>query len=141
MIEKLCTTRKLYAYGALRDHFVEKNLIGFVRLGDEKHPSSGCAVVMCNLPERFVVVITIFPGRCTDDSFHSERPKDAGITMNVGAVSFPIERASSRTDHLRQANEGSWKNLLDSSASVSVGSNGDGRFTCSGQVAVWVKSA
>ncbi|KAG8747350.1 hypothetical protein FRC10_001529 [Ceratobasidium sp. 414] len=103
-IETLCTARKLYAYGALKDYFIQKNLIGFVRLGDEKHPG-GCAVVMCNLPE-------------------SERPKDVGITMNVGA-----------------ANQGSWKNLLDSSASVSVGSNGDGRFTCSGQVSVWVKSA
>ncbi|KAG9120641.1 hypothetical protein FRC07_003797 [Ceratobasidium sp. 392] len=104
-IETLCTARKLYAYGALKDYFVEKNLIGFVRLGDEKHPG-GCAVVMCNLPE-------------------SERPKDVGINMNVGP-----------------ANQGSWKNLLDSSAvSVSVGSNGYGRFTCSGQVSVWVKSS
>ncbi|KAG8678928.1 hypothetical protein FRC08_017366, partial [Ceratobasidium sp. 394] len=103
-IEALCTARKLYAYGALKDYFIEKNLIGFVRHGDEKHPG-GCAVVMCNLPE-------------------SERSKDVGITMNVGA-----------------ANQGSWKNLLDSSATVSVGSNGDGRFTCSGQVSVWVKSA
>ncbi|QRV75214.1 alpha-amylase [Ceratobasidium sp. AG-Ba] len=103
-IETLCTARKLYAYGALRDYFVAKNLIGFVRLGDEKHPG-GCAVVMSNLPE-------------------SERSQDLGITMNVGAV-----------------NQGSWKNLLDSSAaSVSVGSNGNGRFTCSGQVSVWVKS-
>jgi hypothetical protein len=95
MIETLCTARKLYAYGALRDHFVEKNLIGFVRLGDEQHPSSGCAVVMCNLPERFVVAIATFSGQYTYDTSHSERPKDAGITMNVGAVSFPIEHALS----------------------------------------------
>jgi alpha-amylase len=52
-IETLCTARKMYAYGSLKDYFLEKNLIGFVRSGDEKHPG-GCAVVMCNLPERCV---------------------------------------------------------------------------------------
>lgn len=52
-IQILCSARKQYAYGALKDYFVEKNLIGFVRLGEDKHPN-GCAVVMCNLPERYV---------------------------------------------------------------------------------------
>lgn len=53
-IEVLCSVRKQYAYGALKDYFIEKNLIGFVRLGGEdKHPN-GCAVVMCNLPARCV---------------------------------------------------------------------------------------
>lgn len=60
-IETMCTARKLYAYGALRDYFVEKNLIGFVRLGDEKHPG-GCAVVMSNLPERCAAATETHPG-------------------------------------------------------------------------------
>ncbi|KAF8753540.1 Glycoside hydrolase family 13 protein [Rhizoctonia solani] len=64
-IEVLCAARKLYAYGGLRDYFTEKNLIGFVRSGDDKHPG-GCAVVMCNLLE-------------------SERTGETGIAMNVGA--------------------------------------------------------
>lgn len=55
MIETLCTARKLYAYGPVVDYFVEKNLIGFVRLGDEKH-LNGCVVVMCNLPEEYVAL-------------------------------------------------------------------------------------
>ncbi|CAE6505313.1 unnamed protein product [Rhizoctonia solani] len=103
-IETLCTARKLYAYGSLKDYFVQKNVIGFTRSGDEKH-SNGCAVVMCNLPK-------------------SERTGEIAINMKVGAV-----------------NAGSWKNLLDpTGATVSVTSTGDGRFTCPGQVAVWVKS-
>jgi len=103
-IQTLCSARKQYAYGALKDYFVEKNLIGFVRPGEDKHPN-GCAVVMCNLPE-------------------SERSGEVGIIMNVGA-----------------ANVGSWKNLLDPSASVTVAADGSGRFTCSGQLSVWVKSS
>ena len=55
-IQILCSARKQYAYGVLKDYFVEKNLIGFVRLGEDKHPN-GCAVVMCNLPERSVSVM------------------------------------------------------------------------------------
>ncbi|ELU40692.1 hypothetical protein AG1IA_05283 [Rhizoctonia solani AG-1 IA] len=103
-IEVLCAARKLYAYGGLRDYFTEKNLIGFVRSGDDKHPG-GCAVVMCNLLE-------------------SERTGETGIAMNVGAN-----------------NAGSWKNLLDPSATtVTVPSSGNGWFPCSEQVAVWVKS-
>ncbi|CAE6414982.1 unnamed protein product [Rhizoctonia solani] len=103
-IETLCTARKLYAYGSLKDYFVQKNVIGFTRSGGEKH-SNGCAVVMCNLAK-------------------SERTGEIAINMKVGAV-----------------NAGSWKNLLDpTGVTVSVTSTGDGRFTCPGQVAVWVKS-
>ena len=57
-IETLCTARKLHAYGSLKDYFAHKNVIGFTRSGDEKHPS-GCAVVMCNLPERYVLHMKI----------------------------------------------------------------------------------
>lgn len=78
---------------------MEKNLIGFVRLGNDKHPN-GCAVVMCNLPERCVSALQMRallheadPASC------SERSDEVGIMMNVGAVSFPVPLALDSSDH------------------------------------------
>ncbi|PFH52986.1 glycoside hydrolase family 13 protein [Amanita thiersii Skay4041] len=42
----LIKARKMFAYGATEDYFIQKNCIGFVRMGDQTHP--GCAVILSN---------------------------------------------------------------------------------------------
>ena len=48
MIDKLALVRKNHAYGDQDDYFMEKDLIGFVRHGDDKHPGKVAAVVSLN---------------------------------------------------------------------------------------------
>nr|AOC97453.1 alpha-amylase [Flammulina velutipes] len=63
-LEKLINARKMYAYGPLTDYPHDKNCVGFVRAGNEKH--CGCAVILSNREDH-------------DDNFvHS-------IRMNVGS--------------------------------------------------------
>ena len=45
---KLIKLRSFYAYGEQEDSFESKNLIGWVRRGDEEHENSGLAVVLSN---------------------------------------------------------------------------------------------
>ncbi|KAF8442339.1 glycoside hydrolase family 13 protein [Boletus edulis BED1] len=45
-IIRLLTARKMFAYGPLKDYFLYRNCIGFVRMGDSEH--AGCVVVMSN---------------------------------------------------------------------------------------------
>ena len=45
---KLIKLRASYAYGEQEDYFESKNLIGWVRRGDEEHENSGLAVVLSN---------------------------------------------------------------------------------------------
>ncbi|WP_026698699.1 alpha-amylase [Alkalicoccus chagannorensis] len=47
-INPLLDARHHAAYGAQQDYFDHPNTIGWVRLGDEDVPGSGCAVVMTN---------------------------------------------------------------------------------------------
>lgn len=42
----LLAARKLHAYGQTQDYFVSRNVLGFVRSGDDTH--AGCTVVMSN---------------------------------------------------------------------------------------------
>ncbi|KAF9052412.1 glycoside hydrolase family 13 protein [Hymenopellis radicata] len=62
-LEKLIRARQSFAYGSLHDYPHDRNCVGFVRMGDDKH--GGCAVILSNREDR-------------DDSFvHT-------IRMNVG---------------------------------------------------------
>ena len=45
-LKVLLRARKKFAYGIQRDHFHEKNCIGFVREGDDSH--AGCVVLVSN---------------------------------------------------------------------------------------------
>ncbi|NLC45212.1 MAG: alpha-amylase [Clostridiales bacterium] len=45
MIDKLALVRKNYAFGDQDDYFMEKNLIGFLRHGNEEHPNKMVAVI------------------------------------------------------------------------------------------------
>lgn len=45
-LKKLCSIRKLYAYGRQKDYFDDGSLVGFTRAGDSEHPDSGLAVLM-----------------------------------------------------------------------------------------------
>jgi alpha-amylase len=47
-LEQLMQARKLFAYGAQRDYLDHANCIGWTREGDDEHPKSGCAVLLCN---------------------------------------------------------------------------------------------
>ncbi|MDO5021868.1 MAG: alpha-amylase [Eubacteriales bacterium] len=47
-LDPLLIARKYCAYGEQEDYFLEKNLIGFVRRGDEHHKNSGLAVLISN---------------------------------------------------------------------------------------------
>jgi len=64
----LLKIRKQYAYGEVKDYFVRKNCIGFVRMGNSEHP--GCAVVLTNDGAS---------NKSDSSSMHS-------IRMNVGSV-------------------------------------------------------
>ncbi|MDD2428593.1 MAG: alpha-amylase [Eubacteriales bacterium] len=46
MLDVLLSLRRLYAYGEQVDYFDSPTLIGWVRLGDERHENSGLAVVL-----------------------------------------------------------------------------------------------
>lgn len=45
-LKLLLEVRKKHAYGEIKDYFVHKNCIGFVRKGDSQH--RGCVVVISN---------------------------------------------------------------------------------------------
>lgn len=45
MIDKLALIRKNHAYGDQDDYFIEEDLIGFLRHGDEEHPGKMTAVI------------------------------------------------------------------------------------------------
>ena len=45
-LETLINLRKLYSYGTQVDYFDNKNLIGWIRKGNEEFKNSGCAVVL-----------------------------------------------------------------------------------------------
>ena len=47
IIDKLLYIRTYHAYGEEIDYFDHKNIIGWVRMGDETHPY-GCAIIMSN---------------------------------------------------------------------------------------------
>lgn len=48
-ITLLIEARQKFAYGPLEDYFHDRNCIGFVRKGDNRHP--GCAVLLSNKEE------------------------------------------------------------------------------------------
>ncbi len=48
LLDTLLTIRKNFAFGTQRLYFDHPNTIGFTREGDEKHPNSGCAVLISN---------------------------------------------------------------------------------------------
>ena len=54
LLDNLLKVRKNYAYGEQRDYFNDKNVIGFVREGDDEHPNSGLAVVMTDKNGGFI---------------------------------------------------------------------------------------
>ena len=47
-LKELIKARKLFAYGYQHNYIDHPNTIGWTREGDEKHPGSGCAVIMTN---------------------------------------------------------------------------------------------
>ncbi|KAJ6619757.1 alpha amylase [Mycena sp. CBHHK59/15] len=59
----LIEARKQFAYGRSEDYLHDRNCIGFVRMGDSKHP--GCAVILSNKEETndHVHTIRMFVGR------------------------------------------------------------------------------
>ncbi len=48
MLDPLLHARNQYSYGEQIDYFDHHSTIGWVRLGSEDHPDSGCAVIMTN---------------------------------------------------------------------------------------------
>lgn len=50
MLENLMKIRKDYAYGEQRDYFDHHDIIAWVRMGDEEHPSSGLVAIMSDGP-------------------------------------------------------------------------------------------
>lgn len=50
-IDRLLQARTRFAYGCQRDYLDHPNCIGWTREGDDEHPGSGCAVVLCNADE------------------------------------------------------------------------------------------
>jgi phage head maturation protease len=55
-LKTLVQLRKTHAYGELREHSVEHNCIGFVRIGDAVHPHSGCVVLISNADVSLVML-------------------------------------------------------------------------------------
>jgi alpha-amylase len=51
-LAKLLELRKDIAYGEQEDYFDDPHCIGWVRRGDRSNPSSGCAVILSNDPNR-----------------------------------------------------------------------------------------
>lgn len=47
-LDILLDARRKYAYGKQTDYFDHPNTVGFVRMGDEKHPGSGLALLISN---------------------------------------------------------------------------------------------
>ncbi|KIY65864.1 glycoside hydrolase family 13 protein [Cylindrobasidium torrendii FP15055 ss-10] len=63
-LTKLIRARKLYAYGPTTHYPLDKNCVGFVRMGDPKH--DGCAVILSNKEDRddaFIHTIRMNVGR------------------------------------------------------------------------------
>ncbi|HVS96920.1 MAG TPA: alpha-amylase, partial [Puia sp.] len=52
-LDLLMQARKRFAYGNEREWLDHPNCIGWTREGDDEHPGSGCAVVICNSDEGF----------------------------------------------------------------------------------------
>lgn len=50
-IEQILMARKKFAYGEQLDYFDDKNTIGWIREGDDKHKDSGMAVILTNGPD------------------------------------------------------------------------------------------
>lgn len=48
ILDILLQARKQYAYGEQRSYFDHGNTVGFVRMGDDKHPGSGLAFLMAS---------------------------------------------------------------------------------------------
>lgn len=48
ILEILLNARHTYAFGEQVDYFDHPNTVGFVRMGDDKHPGSGLALLMSN---------------------------------------------------------------------------------------------
>ncbi len=48
LLDTLLTIRKNIAFGEQREYFDHPNTVGFTRAGDDKHPHSGCAVLISN---------------------------------------------------------------------------------------------
>ncbi|KAI0777127.1 glycoside hydrolase family 13 protein [Irpex lacteus] len=65
-LRELMKARRKFAYGPQRDHFLDKNCIGFIREGDDAH--EGCAVLISNK---------------TDD-VDGKTPEPSTVRMNVG---------------------------------------------------------
>ncbi|KAF8554389.1 glycoside hydrolase family 13 protein [Imleria badia] len=61
-IRQLLIARKTFAYGLLKDYFMHRNCVGFVRMGDSEHP--GCVVVMSNELPAFGCVASALMQRC-----------------------------------------------------------------------------
>ena len=74
-IKTLMTLRKLRAYGKQHDYFDDRHIIGWTREGDEKHISSGLAVVASNScdGEKWMYIGKKFAGEkfidCLDNCF------------------------------------------------------------------------
>ncbi|KAJ7707693.1 alpha amylase [Mycena rosella] len=93
----LIEARKKFAYGACQDYLLDHHCIGFVRMGDSRHP--GCAVLLSNKEEvdNFTHTIRMFVGRehagSTFRGFMSEDSSRVEIdTDGWGAFSCPPNR-------------------------------------------------
>ena len=91
-IDTLALIRKHHAYGEQEDYFTEKDLIGWVRHGNEDHPGK-CAVVISTLEKKSISmfmgedqsgrVFKDFTGNCEDqvtinEEGYGEFPAEAG---------------------------------------------------------------
>ncbi|KAF7316825.1 Glycoside hydrolase family 13 protein [Mycena chlorophos] len=86
----LIEARKRFAYGPCKDYFLERNCIGFVRLGDSKHP--GCVVVLSNGKPGKSHLLRMFVGKeSANATYRAFLPgSDARITIDSrGWGSFP----------------------------------------------------
>lgn len=48
ILDILLEARRSYAYGEQQDYFDHSHIVGFVRMGDEKHPGSGLVLLLSN---------------------------------------------------------------------------------------------
>jgi len=96
-LDWLMQARKRFAYGMQREWLDHPNCIGWTREGDDEHPGSGCAVVVCNSDEgsktmeigkhhagkKFADLLKKCPGTTTIDGEGKGEFRAAGRSVSV----------------------------------------------------------
>ena len=91
LIDRFLAARKQYAWGPQEDYFDHENIIGWTRLGDEKHPG-GMAVVMSNSDAGFKRMNVGQPNTTYIDT--TEHVEEAVTTAEDGWAEYHCEAGS-----------------------------------------------